>query len=570
MSYTHAYDIDPEVLNVDTTPLQSHPFKTRNKSKMVAVKRPPAHPLQQNGLMNFWGTVLPAFHRGPPPLAMPFAESVVFRDNQTVGWYRWDAAARRPICRAHFPVRVPKRAVAEDDRSPTEELDWDAEEESEPSEAEDAPPEEDLEDDLEDDEYRDEEGSEPEEPEFAAGDASPHHRQMANLYKRFTLPPACEEPGFPVAVFVADETGDVVEAREGSGARQVSVEHFDAAGLRHFLAGPKRNGVLQRYIPPPQGHHTVVQAVWTPYVVVVERRQNQHLVWDTERPLLQRTVTSAAAGTLTREVPIAAALSEEVERYFAHLGRWLHSQQDAPMVLCRAVAYFTLDDCERPHLLWMSAMELMPALEPHPQLSHNLRAQAMHVHYLTRNMAPTTLIGTTAPTAPARKRSPARPASAPRDECHSPPTHDPFAHSQRCASCRASPDLTASFRQWLALSGDHLPADMLPMICNRLEPHTGPPRKPTPEDAPEGPPRFVTPYDRERQQTYRQYRRRQHDMDEKRLRAIDRRVALALEKQAKAEDALHRVERAKAAPRPLSHDPLAGDGRPAADGAPPP
>lgn len=32
----------------------------------------------------------------------------------------------------------------------------------------------------------------------------------------------------------------------------------------------------------------------------------------------------------TREVPIAAALSEEVERYFAHLGRWLHSQQVGP------------------------------------------------------------------------------------------------------------------------------------------------------------------------------------------------------------------------------------------------
>lgn len=50
------------------------------------------------------------------------------------------------------------------------------------------------------------------------------------------------------------------------------------------------------------------------------------------------------------------------------------------MVLCRAVAYFTLDDCERPHLLWMSAMELMPALGQAGSAVHMHSFNLIHTH----------------------------------------------------------------------------------------------------------------------------------------------------------------------------------------------
>ena len=122
-----AFYVDEKALGLDTSPLHGHLYKNRNKSKMVKRKAIPPHPLHKNGMMNFWDYVLKdiadELYEGPQ-LQVPFAESVIFRSNKAVGWYRWDEENERVIYASAFPESVRKRRVRDADGTVHEEIDW--------------------------------------------------------------------------------------------------------------------------------------------------------------------------------------------------------------------------------------------------------------------------------------------------------------------------------------------------------------------------------------------------------------------------------------------------------------
>ena len=93
-----------------------------------------------------------------------------------------------------------------------------------------------------------------------------------------------------------NDAGDRAKAAESDAYNnaQCDIEYFDRDGLRRFLQEGRKNqtGILQRFIQPSGGtHNSLVQAIWTPNVCLMERRQTKQSLHDTRFGLYERTVT---------------------------------------------------------------------------------------------------------------------------------------------------------------------------------------------------------------------------------------------------------------------------------------
>ena len=156
----------------------------------------------------------------------------------------------------------------------------------------------------------------------------------------------------------------------------MTLEYMDAPKLKRFLMLRKPNGVLQRFLEPQGGRATMIQAIWTPYVMIVERRQNVYPVFNPHIPFYHRTVTAAAAEpTLTREVPVPVAVTQEIEEFFLTLSQLLHLRDHKH--LYRGVAYFTLRADGALHLLWTSSFELVSVASKPPPVKDKKKKAAM-------------------------------------------------------------------------------------------------------------------------------------------------------------------------------------------------
>ncbi|CAK0911761.1 unnamed protein product, partial [Prorocentrum cordatum] len=83
-----------------------------------------------------------------------------------------------------------------------------------------------------------------------------------------------------VAYFVA--TGPRSVDRCGR-ASKPTVEYFDPEGLHDFLFNcpGKGDGILQRFIEPKGERNSMMRALWSPKVCVLERRVNRLSLRDT-------------------------------------------------------------------------------------------------------------------------------------------------------------------------------------------------------------------------------------------------------------------------------------------------
>ena len=86
---------------------------------------------------------------------------------------------------------------------------------------------------------------------------------------------------------------------------QLSVEYFTFERLREFLNSIRPPGLLQRYLPTSK-HHTMTQIIWTPFVMVAEKRSSMYPISETSIPISDRTDTSKNCET-SKELPVSVA-----------------------------------------------------------------------------------------------------------------------------------------------------------------------------------------------------------------------------------------------------------------------
>eukprot|EP00906_Rhabdomonas_costata_P016542 RCo023729 len=166
---------------------------------------------------------------------------------------------------------------------------------------------------------------------------------------------------------VAPATAAAADSGETFSPDPFTCEYFDYRGLNDFLFMTKKNKgncVLQQFVVPQnEDFNDVVQAIWSPGVVMVNRRQTLASLKDPKVSLSRRAVTfegpphlSRTVFCTTRLIATVRACSEEVVSHF--------HDTDSKNVITRMVLHFKVDQRCRLVLLHCPSVRVVPVGKP--------------------------------------------------------------------------------------------------------------------------------------------------------------------------------------------------------------
>ena len=110
---------------------------------------------------------------------------------------------------------------------------------------------------------------------------------------------------------------DVIACFISADERAATVEYLDRDAFREFLYSRDRtaSGILQRFTEPKGTRNTMIRALWSPKVCLLERRVNKHRLHDARVPMYERVVTYEGTELNSVTTPVRGALlPEEVQR----------------------------------------------------------------------------------------------------------------------------------------------------------------------------------------------------------------------------------------------------------------
>jgi hypothetical protein len=127
------------------------------------------------------------------------------------------------------------------------------------------------------------------------------------------------------------------------GQTSTRVEFLDEAGLQEFLLRRTRrpDGFLQKWVPCSSKFNTVIQAVWSPHLCIVRKRQNRTAMRDKRSSLFERAVTYEGPTHLSQEAFVAPHVKFQVEQTCKALVTMLHTSQS--LAVQRMVLNFKVD-----------------------------------------------------------------------------------------------------------------------------------------------------------------------------------------------------------------------------------
>lgn len=138
------------------------------------------------------------------------------------------------------------------------------------------------------------------------------------------------------------------------------VEVFNKETLGAFLARKtKPEGILQKFILPKGYQNSVIQAVWSPRVCVVQRRTNKHRIFDRKRAEcdpFSSTVTYDGPTFLSEEGGVSGNVAVEVKELCGNIVQ--HFYYTEHKYITRMVLYFKADQRDRLWLLWCGSLRV--------------------------------------------------------------------------------------------------------------------------------------------------------------------------------------------------------------------
>lgn len=81
-------------------------------------------------------------------------------------------------------------------------------------------------------------------------------------------------------------------------------EYLDRAGLADFLYNREKstNGILQKFIEPKGTSNVLIRGIWSPKVLLLERRENRRKLMDKKHSMYERAVTYEVSTTLLNRI----------------------------------------------------------------------------------------------------------------------------------------------------------------------------------------------------------------------------------------------------------------------------
>ena len=142
--------------------------------------------------------------------------------------------------------------------------------------------------------------------------------------------------------------------------QKAAVEFFDRRGLDLFLHGKciRRDGFLQKVVPPDGKHNVVIQCIWSPNpaATIVGKRENLRCFGDRRHTMAERTITYDGPTHFSREAFVAPHIQWQVKtlcQSFVH-----HILQTEHVQVQRMACYFKVDHNSEVWLLWCSSLRI--------------------------------------------------------------------------------------------------------------------------------------------------------------------------------------------------------------------
>ncbi|KAL1521379.1 hypothetical protein AB1Y20_021045 [Prymnesium parvum] len=148
--------------------------------------------------------------------------------------------------------------------------------------------------------------------------------------------------------------------RERNGRRRVTcVEHFTVEQLHHFLFARDKvhNGILQRYVKPAIDRNHLITVIWTPQLMLIEKRMNPKAQQTAHGPHPDQNVSTDAQEHYTDMVPVKGPLVPRlVQTACREIVKHTAAISSGGINIKRMVINFKMDQKERLWLLWCTTL----------------------------------------------------------------------------------------------------------------------------------------------------------------------------------------------------------------------
>jgi hypothetical protein len=138
------------------------------------------------------------------------------------------------------------------------------------------------------------------------------------------------------------------------------VEFFNEDTLKEFVARKeKREGILQRFMPPKGHRNSVIQAVWSPRVCIVQRRTNVSSIADkvqAEKDPYNIAVTYEGPSHFSEEGSCAAHTTIDIKNICSNIVSHFYATEHK--YITRMVLYFKVDEKDQVWLLWCGSLRV--------------------------------------------------------------------------------------------------------------------------------------------------------------------------------------------------------------------
>lgn len=167
-----------------------------------------------------------------------------------------------------------------------------------------------------------------------------------------------------------------VENEHGETEVCTQVEFFNEQSLKEFVARKtKREGILQRFMAPKGHRNSVIQAVWSPRVCIVQRRTNVGSILDkvqAEKDPYPIAVTYEGPSHYSEEGSCAGHTTIEIKNICSNIVSHFYSTEHK--YITRMVLYFKVDEKDQVWLLWCGSLRVSDRDAP-SQMPLNLAPQ---------------------------------------------------------------------------------------------------------------------------------------------------------------------------------------------------
>ena len=165
-----------------------------------------------------------------------------------------------------------------------------------------------------------------------------------------------------VACYIETVNSDAAPAEEPASAyAQNRIEFLDRKGLHDFLYNrfKQQSGILQRFIEPQGVSNSMIRAIWSPKVCLLERRLSKHQLQDQRFGLYERACTYEGPEYLSDAAPLRgdmlpASVQSLCDTVVAHVGEVSFQKQQ----IARMVLNFKVDSRDRIWLLYSTSIRL--------------------------------------------------------------------------------------------------------------------------------------------------------------------------------------------------------------------